>query len=124
MDKNGLIPEIHKKAWILGGIIGAIAAGFGWYWLGADHNFIPIAIMTAIGIIFGWIVAVVFNKKIALGSLMRVETKIDYVLAVVSFLLAIAGIIGFIRTGKAIGLVGALFFSVCGGYLIVKHTGD
>lgn len=115
------VPEVYKKALIVGGISGALMAGIAWYWFGASRNYILIAGLIVLGTTVGWLIAALLNKRVPLDSLARISAKLDLGLAVLSFLMAVAGVIGFVRTGEVVGVVGALFFTFCGMYLIIKQ---
>jgi hypothetical protein len=120
-EQKTQIPEVYKKALIVGGISGALVAGFAWYWFGASRNYILIAGLIVLGTTVGWLVAVLLNKRVPVDSLIRISARIDLGLAVLSFLMAVAGVIGFVRTGEVVGIVGAFFFAFCGMYLIIKQ---
>lgn len=116
------IPEIHRKCWIVGSIGAAIGAGIGGYISGIKGNIIYTGIGAVIGSTVGIIIGLLIGKKINLKSLIATERIKNLILGLASFFLTIAGIIGFILTGKWIGLVGAVFFGLCGVYLLRKKA--
>lgn len=112
------IPETHKKSWIVGGIGGIIGGVIGGYISVIKGSSIYGGIGVGIGIVVGEAVGLLINKKVPLKPLLNIERNINIFGGVLSLLLAIAGIIGFFLTGKWVGIVGAIFFGLCGIYLL------
>jgi uncharacterized membrane protein len=114
------IPEIHRKAWIIGGLGAAIGGGIGGFVSAQKGNYIYAGIGAALGYLVGVIISLLTRKKTGLKSLASVESTVNFVAGIVSLVMAIAGIVGFVLTRKLVGVVGALFFGACGIYLLKK----
>ncbi len=114
------IPEAHRKAWIVGGLGAAIGGGIGGFISAQKGNYIYAGIGAVLGYLVGVAIGLLTRKKTDLKSLGSVESKVNFVAGIVSLMMAIAGIVGFILTRKFIGIVGALFFGACGIYLLKK----
>lgn len=115
------IPEIYRKSWIFGGIGGLIGGVIGGYISVIKDSILYGGIGVGIGIVIGEVIGLLINRTLSLQSLVRIEKRIDLTLGVLSFLLAFAGIIGFFLTRKWIGIIGAIFFGLCGIYLITRQ---
>lgn len=116
-----MIPDIYKKSWIVGGIGGVIGGVIGGYISVIKGSYLYGGIGGGIGIIVGEVIGLLINRKLSLQSLFRIEERINLIFGILGFLMAIAGIIGFFLTGKWIGIVGAIFFGLCGLYLIKRN---
>ena len=116
------LPETYRKARIIGGIGGIIGAGIGGYVSSLKGNYLYAGLGAGIGIILGQLIGILVLRGSSLPSLVQVETKTNLVLAVLSFLMALAGVVGFFRTGEMIGVIGAALFALCGFYLIIKYN--
>ncbi len=116
------IPETYKKTFIIGIFGGVIGGGIGGYVSAVKGNSLYAGIGAAFGYIIGIIIGLIIGKRINLSSLTSTERIINLILGVASFVLALAGIIGFIFTKKWIGIVGAIFFVGCGIYLLRKKN--
>lgn len=115
------IPDLYKKSWIVGAIVGLIGAGIGGYISVIRDNYLYAGIGAGIGIVIGEVIGLLINKKVSLSSLVRIEEKLNLIFGISSFLLALAGIIGFLLTGKWVGIVGFLFFGSGAVYFIIRH---
>jgi len=115
------LPEAYRKAKIIGALGGLIGGGIGGYISFLKSNYIYAGIGAGIGIILGQLVGILLKKQVGLKPLVEVETNTELVLAVLSFLMTLAGVIGFFRTGEMIGILGAAFFALCGIYLVMKY---
>lgn len=115
------LPETYRKAKIIGALGGLVGGGIGGYISFLKGNYIYAGIGAGIGIILGQLAGMLLKRRAALSPLVEVETNTDLVLAVLSFLMALAGVIGFFRTGEMIGILGAAFFALCGIYLVMKY---
>ena len=103
---------------MLGGLLGA---GIGGYVSYLQNNYVYAGVGAAVGIILGRLVQVRLSKKLAPSSVISLETKTHLVLMILSFLMALAGGLGFLRTGDTLGLLGAVFFGLCGAYFVFKY---
>ncbi len=114
-------PEAYRKARIVGGIGGLIGAGLGGYVSALKGSYIYAGLGAGIGIILGHMAGMLIVRRVALRPLVQAEARTNLVLAALSFLMTLAGVIGFFRTGEIIGIVGAIFFALCGVYLVMKY---
>jgi len=118
---NRKIPEVHKRSWIVGGFGAAIGAGIGAYVSHIEGSNIYAGIGAGIGFILGSLIGILIGQKISLQSLVAAERIRNTILGLLSFSLAIAGVAGFVLTKKWVGILGAIFFGLCGIYLFRKR---
>lgn len=117
-DKIPSVPEPYMKGLILGGLGAPFGVAIGWYLHTSPENIaLYISLGALAGVIFGASIAVGLGKWIPLVKLYGVQRKADVVLGFLSLAISLAGIVGFMLTGKMIGLVGAMFFILCAMYL-------
>ncbi len=112
------IPEVYIKSWVIGSIGGIIGGSIGGYFSVSKGNFLYGGIGVGIGIIVGEVIGILINRKMPLQQLLNTEKRIKVFCGALSLLLAVAGIIGFLLTGRWIGIVGAVFFVLSGIYLL------
>src|SRR5574340_362784 len=117
------LPEVIKKGAALSALGAGIGDGIGdlvgWNLVGREGHYLFAGAGAVVGIVMSYLIAVLI-RKVQLQTLEAVEVRSEKVGYVLSFVLAIAGLIGFILSGKWIGLVGTAFFTLCGIYLLVK----
>jgi hypothetical protein len=113
-----VIPETYRKSLMAGSIGAAIGAGIGGYTAVTKGNIIYAGIGGAIGSVVGIIIGLLIGRKVNLKSFITTERIMNFILGITSFFLAMAGIIVFILTKEWVGMIGALFFGVCGIYLL------
>jgi hypothetical protein len=112
------IPAAYRKAWIVGGIGGVIGAGAGGYLAYLKGNYLYAGLGAGLGILAGDFIGLLISRNLSLPRLALVEEKVNFLGGILGLLLAVAGIFGFFLTGKWIGIVGAIFFGLCGIYLL------
>lgn len=115
------IPAIHRKSWIMGFFGAAIGGGIGGYLSAIKGADIYAGIGAGVGSVLGGLIGVIIGPKISLQSLIATERIINIILGLLCFCVAIAGVVGFILTRKWVGILGAIFFSLCGIYLLRRR---
>lgn len=105
----------------LGALVGAAVGGYVSF---LEGSYIYAALGAGAGIGFGQLIGMLFLKKVTLATLTSIEYKTDSALAVLSFLMAIAGLLGYYRTGHAIGIISAMCFAGCGLFCWMKRNGS
>jgi hypothetical protein len=102
------LPEFAQKAFIVGGLAGALGAGTGF--LVGRGSLLAILVGVGVGTLLGYAIAILFRGALPVKSLERIESRSDAVLGVLSVLLCLAGIVGFYMTGRwGVLLSGGLF---------------
>ncbi len=124
MEKH--LPTVYKKGKALSALGAAIGAGIGAViGLYVTEDRLGRALFggagAGVGILISYIVGIVINHKVDLLPLQKLESKTETFGGILSVLMSIAGIVGFILTGKWIGIIGAVFFALCGIYLLIRR---
>ena len=110
-------PERHKRRFIEGALGAALGAGIGAYVSVVRGSDIYLGIGALIGFIGGVAIGSWLQRSVPPKSLITAERITNIVLGLASLVLASAGIIGFILTHQLVGIVGAVFFGLCGIYI-------
>jgi hypothetical protein len=113
------LPSIYRKGSILGVFGASIGAGAGaiiGLYFGNNTFYIFAGIGAASGALIGHIIGMLVNNTISLENLQQIQRAYFIFLGILFFLLSILGIIGFVMTGKWIGIISAIFFLICGAY--------
>lgn len=109
IDRNRL-PERHQKILIIGGLgslVGVATGAVVW------RNYWAIAIGSILGAVIGYVVAQFLPHGLRLETLSAADRHLDVLLSLVSGLLAVFGLIGFLATGRADVGLSAAFFVIC-----------
>ena len=114
---------IQKKMVITGSFGLTVGAGVGGYLSAINNNLAYVIVGSVVGFFVGNIVGILFGKTISLKSLSATENIANNILGFAGLILAIIGIIGFFLTGNWIGIVGFVFFTICGIILLLNQTG-
>ena len=106
-------------------IVASIGAGVGevvaWVIWGHEGHYWGGGIGALVGGVLGHLLGLADRRPPSL-SLQSAAKNYNNAVGGVAFLLASAGVIGFALTGKWIGIVGAVFFFICGLYLLRRGT--
>lgn len=75
----------------------------------------------AFGTLLGYLVGILLCGHVDVLPLEKMKNTTETFGGILSILMAIVGTVGFILTRKWIGITGALFFALCGIYLLTKQ---
>lgn len=115
--------DSHKRHTILATMGAGVGAGVGeliaWYFVGGEGHYWGGGIGALIGVVAGYFLGAL-REEGSLPSPALERTAINYnrVVGLLGLLLSIMGVIGFFWTREWIGIVGAVFFGICGIYLL------
>ena len=108
------ILERQDKALIFGLIGSGIGGAIGGYISSYKGNYIYAGIGAGLGYIAGRVLAWCFGPLVKLGDILDAKNFYVTTLIVMSWLMAIASIVAFIKSSQFICLVSVIFFAICG----------
>lgn len=111
-----------KKIQIVGSICVIIGGMIGSFFYALTDNYIYIVAGVILGSAFGYMLSILINKKINLKKVMSIQNVLIFALAISSFFIAGASIVVYILKNNIVGILGALFFGICGIILLVVRT--
>ena len=105
---------------IIGAGIGAgVGDAIGWYWEGAETHYLYAGIGGGIGAVIGYLLdGRIPLSSIKMSRLDEMQGIYHKVLGGLGFVMAAASFTVFLMYGKSAALFGAVFFGLCGLYLI------
>ena len=110
-------PSSRMRPKALFGVIGAgVGAGVGGWYAARTGAYVYAGIGAAIGVIAGSLLGIVVKRHLSPGRATSIEIPLFVVIGVMAAALAVAGIVGFLRTGKWMGVVGAVVFALAAVY--------
>jgi hypothetical protein len=107
----------QDKALTFGLIGSSIGGGIGGYISSYKGNYIYAGIGAGAGYIVGRVLAWSFNPLLKLGDILDAKNIYVTTLIVMSWLMSIAGIAAFIKSGQFVCIVAVFFFAFCGLFL-------
>lgn len=121
-DVRRRLPESHRKAAVFGVIGAAVGAGVGGAiaWAGGNYWFAGIG--AGVGAVIGNVLGYLFGGHISFEVLRHIENRSLLALGLLAMMMAMAGIVGFLRTGRWIGVAGAIVFGLAGLYALNEST--
>lgn len=110
-----------KKAELIVGLCGILGLAIGSVFYGLTDNYIYSASGLFIGITLGHVIDILMGRKINIKTVTSISNKLEFVAAISNLFMAAACIVFYILAKDILGIAGALFFGICGIYLLRKH---
>lgn len=121
-DVRHRLPGPHRKAAVFAVIGAAVGAGVGGAIASATGNYWFSGIGGGLGAVVGNVLGYLLEGRISFEVLRRIENRSLWALGLLAMMMAVAGIVGFLRTGRWIGVVGAIVFGLAGLYALNEAT--
>lgn len=115
MLKRSQLGERYEKASIVAGVGGLIGAVVGSLW---GNRLLTLGIYAFVGSLAGFLVGWVAFRSLPLDSLRRSDTSIDKAVGILALILCLAGVLGWVSTGRVTLLVGGLVFGGVAGLML------
>lgn len=110
-----------KEAKAMGVFGGMIGAAIGGYLSVLKGNYIYTGLGGGIGFIIGFTSGLLLAGKKSLNFIIGLDKKLSKIDVILSFLLSIAGMVVFFKSGELVGLFGMIFFALCGLFIWWKN---
>lgn len=114
--------EIYRKSWFFVAVGVLLGSGIGGYISATTGCSICGGLGAAIGYIIGAIIGLLFGRNARLDKLKHHENKVRIFIALLGFLMAVAGLVSFLLNHLWIGLIGAFFFGLISLYIMWEIT--
>ncbi len=123
VDKTSASYAKKSKLAAIGAGVGAgVGEVIAWYLVGEGGHYWGGGLGALIGICLAYCIPL--SDKDSSQAYVKIEStekQFSRAVGILAFLLSLTGLIGFVMTRQWIGILGAIFFGICGAYLLMKR---